>query len=81
MIVKVKFSEKDQKFKANFGSIQTITEYVGGEKYTGEYKVTPKVNAQTLFTAKKFLEQDVLVKEIPYAEVSNHMGGKTATIG
>lgn len=81
MIVKVKFSETDQKIKANFGSIQTITEYIGGEKYLGEYEVTPMVKAQTLFTAKRVLEHDVLVKEIPYAEVTNLSNGKTVTIG
>lgn len=77
----VKFSETDKKFKANFGTLQTITEYIGGERYTGEYEVTPAIEAQTLPTAKKVLEKNLQINGIPYAEVTNQKGGKTVTIG
>ena len=51
------------------------------EVYEGSYKVTPAVSSQTLGTAHKLMQADVVVEEIPYAEVKNNSGGKTATIG
>ena len=51
------------------------------EVYEGSYQVTPKTASQTLATANKLMQADVMVKEIPYAEVSNNSGGKTASIG
>lgn len=51
------------------------------EVYEGEYKVTPSVSNQTLDTANKLMKSDVTIEEIPYAEVSNNSGGKTASIG
>ena len=49
--------------------------------YDGEYEVTPATTAQTLETAQRFLEENVEIKEIPYAETSNEAGGETAYIG
>ena len=50
--------------------------------YTGEYEVISKVNEdETLDTAKKYLRNNIVVKAIPYAEVSNESGGRTVTIG
>ena len=49
--------------------------------YEGDYIVTPKVVQQTLPTAQRLMQADVLVKEIPYAEVTNVSNGKTVTIG
>lgn len=49
--------------------------------YEGEYKVTPKVAEQILSTARKILNEDVVVEKIPYFEVSNNSGGITASIG
>lgn len=51
------------------------------EVYEGSYKVTPTVSSQTLDTSNKLMQADVLVDKIPYAEVSNNSGGKTASIG
>ena len=51
------------------------------EVYEGSYKVTPAVSSQTLDTSNKLMQADVLVEKIPYAEVSNNSGGKTASIG
>lgn len=46
------------------------------------WTVTPLVNAETtLNTAGRYLDRDVVVEAIPYAEVSNITGGLTATIG
>lgn len=50
--------------------------------YDGPYEVTPMVNTtQILPTANLFLSENVNVNQIPYYEVSNPSGGKTATIG
>lgn len=54
--------------------------YIGGDPYEGPYDVTPKVTAQTLPTAKKFMQEDVSVRAIPYFDVSNPAGGNTIYI-
>ena len=51
------------------------------EVYEGSYKVTPSVSSQTLDTSNKLMQSDVTVEKIPYAEVTNNSGGKTASIG
>ena len=49
--------------------------------YTGEYQVTPKAfNSQTLDTANKVLDADIVVSEIPYYETANETGGVTSYI-
>lgn len=53
---------------------------VGTEPYEGEYIVTPKVEAQTMPTKEKVMLDDVTIKAIPYAEVSNNANGTTVTI-
>lgn len=75
------FSQSEQSFPLDFGEIQTVTEYIGGIPYGGEYEVIPMVVPQTLATAGKILEEDFTVQPIPYAEVSNGSGGTTVTIG
>lgn len=54
---------------------------IGYSDYTGDYEVTPKIVAQSLPTADKHLSKDVVIKEIPYYEVSNQANGKTIIIG
>lgn len=57
---------------------------IGGlrpKEYTGTYEVTPLLQAeQELRTENRVLKQNVIVHEIPYAEVSNGKG-KTLIIG
>lgn len=48
--------------------------------YTGPYTVTPKVEAQTLETARKLMTDDVNIKAIPFFETSNNAGGETVYI-
>lgn len=74
------FVEVTQKFDTNFGEVQKITEYVGGEKYEGDYIVIPRIGAQTLHTKEKVMLEDVVINAIPYAEVTNSANGKTVTI-
>lgn len=61
------------------------TENTGGggdaDPYTGEYEVVPKAfSSQTLETANKVLDENVVVAEVPYFETSNISAGKTAYI-
>lgn len=51
------------------------------ETYNGSYEITPKGEDQILETADKKMKEDLTVKAIPYAEVSNTSGGTTFTIG
>ena len=53
----------------------------GGEPYEGDYEIIPKVEPQTMLTKNKVMTDDVTIKAIPIAEVTNETGGKTATIG
>lgn len=51
-------------------------------KYDGEYEVTPSATGEvTLNTAQKHVDSNIIVKKIPYYEVSNNSGGTTVTIG
>lgn len=70
-----------------FASVSVNVRTSGGaddlnyEVYEGSYIVTPSVSKQTLDTANKLMKSDVIIEEIPYAEVGNNSGGKTVTIG
>ena len=55
--------------------------YEDAPLYEGDYEVVPKLTEQTLPTTKKFMEQDVKIKEIPITTVSNSSGGNTVIIG
>lgn len=57
---------------------EDTTEY---DVYDGSYTVVPQISRQTLDTANKLMQSDVVVEKIPYAEVTNNTGGKTVTIG
>ena len=48
--------------------------------YDGPYEAIPKVEAQTLPTAKKMMTDDVTVHGVPFYEVSNDQGGNTVYI-
>ena len=52
----------------------TLPDTVCGEDYEGSYIVTPQAYSQTLDTDGKYMQDDVTVLEIPYAEVSNEYG-------
>lgn len=49
--------------------------------YEGEYELTPVWENVTLETKQKSMREDVTMQAIPYAEVDNLAGGKTAIIG
>jgi len=77
----VSFKSSNKTFLTNFGQIQVVTDYVDtSDLYEGEYTATPKVEAQTLPTAKKYLDKDITLLAIPYFETSNTSGGNTVYI-
>lgn len=76
-----KFSETSERLDLKFGEITTVTEYVGGTPYEGEYEVTPKLVEQTLLTKNKLMREDMVIKTIPITTVGNNSGGNTVIIG
>lgn len=76
----VTFDENLRDFGTIFEEVQTVTQYVGGEVYTGEYEITPKVSEQKMPTAGKVMTDDVTVCSIPYFDVGNIYGGSTVYI-
>lgn len=58
-----------------------VTVISGGKPYEGAYEVTPTVEGFTLPTAKKVMNEDLTVKEIPFFNVGNTSGGSTVYIG
>lgn len=90
MIIEVKFAENEQKLDidfaktnqklgADFGEVQYVTKYIG-DKYEGDYEITPKVEAQTVPTKNKVLIDDMTIKSIPIYKTSNNSGGTTVYI-
>lgn len=63
--------------------IGSISSQIGPpvDPYEGDYVVIPKFTEQVLPTKDKTMQDDMVVKEIPTAEVSNPAGGLTLTIG
>ena len=77
----VNFQKLDKKLSVEFSRYHTLSIREDVEYYEGEYDVTPTVDAQSIPTAKKFMKDDVTVKEIPYFVTGNNSGGDTAYIG
>lgn len=50
--------------------------------FSGEFVVSPNTQSDiVLETAQKFLDSNIKINKIPFAEVSNNTGGTTVTIG
>lgn len=67
-------------------SINGVTPDASGNvelpSYNGEIEIVPSANSDiTLLTSQTYVDANIKVNKIPYAEVSNNSGGKTATIG
>ena len=75
----VSFTESVQESDVDFGEVQIVN--IGAEPYKGDYTVTPKVNAQTMLTRGKLMDDDVKISPIPYFDVGNASGGSTVYIG
>lgn len=75
------FGAEEKTVPASFGAIQVVTERVDPSiQYEGSYTATPKVDAQTLPTAQKFLDRDITINAIPIYETSNDANGTTVYI-
>lgn len=80
-MAEVFFSSPQLNFKVTMGVVHEVTEYLGGEIYTGDYTIRPEVDEQTMPTATKLMVNDVTVLAIPRHEVDNDAGGQTCIIG
>lgn len=77
----VDFRTRNEQIKVDFEHLQVVSDNVGADYCKGDYTVTPKVEKQELATRKKFLTENVKIKEIPFFEVGNSEGGDTVYIG
>ncbi len=77
----VDFRTRNEQIKVDFEHLQVVSDNVGVDYYKGDYTVTPKVEKQEIATRKKFLTENVKIKEIPFFEVGNSEGGDTVYIG
>lgn len=59
----------------------TVTNGRDAPIYSGPYSVTSSIYDQSLSTNQTYLNDDIIINKIPYYEVSNLSGGKTASIG
>ena len=73
----VQMSKETGEMKADFAGYQQVNI---SDPYTGSYEITPKVEAQTIPTAQKFMTSDMRIKEIPIYDVGNTSGGRTIYI-
>lgn len=80
-LLNAEFYTDPQTDDIDFGEIQKVTEYIGGELYSGAYEVTPNFDTQTLETAKKTLKEDITIHPITVSRTSNQSGGNTIYIG
>ena len=78
---KVSFNDASFAVPVQFGVVHVVTDVPEANRYEGDYVITPKVEAQTIPTAQKFLTNDMTVKSIPRYDVSNTAGGTTVYIG
>ena len=51
------------------------------DEYHGAYVITPGASTTVLNTSKKMMGSNLIIEQIPYAEVENTAGGTTVTIG
>lgn len=75
----VSFSTDDV-FMVDFGEVSELSP-ADLPTYAGSYTVNPTFLDQTLGTAGLIMREDMTIKKIPIAEVSNNSGGVTVIIG
>lgn len=77
----VNMATANQSIAVGFEQLQVITQGLDDfEIYQGSYAITPAVEAQTLETKDRKMEEDLTILEIPYFETSNQ-SGTTVIIG
>ena len=70
----IRLTEDSKTINISFG------EDYNGKQYNGAYEVTPSRQEKILNTQGCYMSNDVTVKKIPFAAVTNQQGGKTITI-
>ena len=75
------FKQNNVSLDTEFANFQMVSVREDVVPYMGEYKITPKVDAQTIPTAQKYMTDDMKIKAIPYFETSNDYDGETVYIG
>lgn len=70
----IRLTEDSKTINISFG------EGYNGKQYNGAYEVIPSRQDQTLNTQGCYMSNDVSVKQIPFAAVTNQQGGKTINI-
>lgn len=75
------FAKNDASFVAKFADYQQVTILKGIDPYTGAYEITPQAEPQTIETAGKYMEQDMIIHPIPkeYGRVTYDQS-KTITV-
>ena len=81
ILLDTQFSSHCMPLNAKFADFQKVTVRENVDPYTGDYTITPKVNAQTMPTSQKYMTDDVQIKAIPFFETSNQSNGQTVYIG
>ena len=77
----VGLASDNQNIEVGFDHLQVITQKPEEiPVYEGSYEITPAIEAQTLETKNRKMEEDLKVLEIPYFETSNP-SGTTVIIG
>jgi len=79
--INAKFNSSTVSMDTAFADLQKVTVREDRVPFTGEYQITPKVEAQTIPTAQKYMTDDMEIKAIPYFETSNNSDGETVYIG
>ena len=87
MKIRLTFQEKEAEFRVGF---EAASEFgllfdesngtSGCIPYDGSYDITPQLSDQILATKDRHMVDDLLVREIPYHEVSNIQRGTTVII-
>lgn len=75
------FNLNNQSIEVGFDQLQVVTRDLEDfQIYQGSYSITPAVEAQTLETKNRRMDEDLTILEIPYFETSNQ-SGTTVIIG
>ena len=75
----VLFEEQDAQFFSTFGEIQEVI--ADAPLYSGGYTVVPAMDEQMLETAEKLMQENLIIKPIPFYDVGNTTNGRTIYIG
>ena len=79
--IEAEISNEKLSFDSKFDGAMKVVIAEANEHYKGSYEVTPAATAQIMETKNKIMDDDVIIREIPYFETGNEQGGNTVYIG